>query len=110
MKLKNKRRFIILTIIVFFILIIGDRYIGIKGVANLYPTYTYSWEDIGSNILFYLCWVLFISIPVNYIFDWAKDANIKSLENAKKRIEEKERKENEKKLETENEDNDKTEI
>lgn len=106
--MKNKAQFYILTLSIFVILIIGDRYIGIKGVANLYPTYTYSWNEINNNILFYLWWALLISIPINYVFDWAIEADKKSIEDAKKRIEERERKE--KKPEAENKENDKTQI
>jgi len=112
MKIKSKKRFFITTIIIFIILIIGDRYIGIKGIANLYPTYTYSWIEISNNILFYLCWTLFISIPLNYGFEWAKNADKKNIENAKKRIEEREKQEKEQKtMNSENikEDDDKNE-
>ena len=90
MKIKSKKRFFILTVIIFFTLIIGDRYFGIKGIANLYPTNTYSWNDISNNILFYLCWTLFISIPINYVLEWAKNVDKKNIEEAKKRIEERE--------------------
>lgn len=106
--MKNKTRLFILTISLFVFLVIGNRYIGIQGVANLYPTYKYSWVEIDSNILFYLFGSLVLAIPLNYILDRTKNAEMKSIEDAKKRIEERERKE--KKLEAKNEENDKTQI
>ena len=103
--LKNKKRFFLLTVIIFVFLVIGDRYIGIHGVANLYPTYTYSWKSISHNILFYICWALFISIPLDYGFEWAKNADKKSIQDARKRIEEKERIEKEQKTQESDNDN-----
>jgi len=83
----------------FIFLIIGNKYIGIYGVANLDPTYTYSWKEISQDILYYLFGSLLFAIPLDYGLEWAKNADKKSIEEARKRIKEREGKEKEQKLE-----------
>ena len=96
MKSINKR-LIVIFIVFFTITILASKFIGIKGIASFGSSNTYSWSEINSNLLIYLAFSLIFAFVFNNIIEWAENIDKKSIEDARKRIQEREQKEREQK-------------
>jgi len=104
MKSINKR-LIVIFIVFFTITILASKFIGIKGIASFGSSNTYSWSEINSNLLIYLAFSLIFAFVFNNIIEWAENIDKKSIEDARKRIEEREKMEKEQNVKGSKSDN-----
>lgn len=110
MKIKKQKFFIISFVSLFAMFIVFHKLFGYRHVANLYATDPLSWEEIYNNFPYYFIASILLTIFTYRFIELGEKHQQKCEDEARKRIEEREKKENDIKSENQNEDNDKSEI
>jgi len=88
---KNKYLPLIIFFISFVVYVLGDRFMGQGYRGNLTPIESLTWEEIFSNLPVYLIMSLLLTFIVLKMLKLAKKEEAKNTENARKRIEEREK-------------------